>query len=161
VVSSTFIRGAIASGELELAAGLLGRPYRIEGEVYPDTRRGTELLNCPTSNVRSYNELIPPKGIYASAVILDDERLPAATYIGTRPTFEGQRLVVETHLLDFSGTLYGQSIGVEFFKKMRDDRKFSSVEELQRQIDRDIKQIRDYLLRHCDDPIIQPLQWPV
>ena len=160
LVSSSFIRETIDSGEMELATSLLGRPYCIEGDVYPDTRRGTELLNCPTSNVRPYNELIPAKGIYASAVALDGERIPAATYIGDRPTFEGDKRVIETHLLDFHGSLYGQRIGVEFFKKMREDIKFASIGDLQKQINTDIRQIREYLHRHAGDPNIQPLHWP-
>ena len=159
LVASSFIRETIDSGEMELATSLLGRPYRIEGDVYPDTKRGTELLNCPTSNVRPENELIPATGIYASAVALEGRRIPAATYIGDRPTFEGDKRVIETHLLDFSGSLYGQRIGVEFFKKMREDMKFESIGDLQRQIGTDIRQIREYLHRHATDPNIQPLHW--
>jgi riboflavin kinase/FMN adenylyltransferase len=159
-VSSTFIRQTISKGEMEMAMKLLGRPYRVEGKVYPDTRRGTELLNFPTSNVSPDNELIPVNGIYASAVQVDAARYPAATYIGTRPTFEGQRTVIETHLIDFHGSLYGRKIGVDFFKKMREDIKFKSVEDLKNQITRDVQQIREYLGRHVDDPLIQPIHWP-
>ncbi|HUX07635.1 MAG TPA: bifunctional riboflavin kinase/FAD synthetase [Acidobacteriota bacterium] len=159
-VSSSFIRQAIAKGEMELVMGLLGRPYRISGSVYPDTHRGTELLSFPTSNVSPDNELIPVKGIYASAVQVDKTRYPAATYIGTRPTFEGDKLVIETHLIDFQGSLYGQTISVDFFKKMREDIKFDSVEALKAQITKDVKQIREYFSRHADDQLIQPINWP-
>ncbi len=159
-VSSSFIRQAIAKGEMEMVMGLLGRPYRITGKVYPDTRRGTELLNFPTSNISPENEIIPVTGIYASAVDVGEKRYPAATYIGTRPTFEGEKLVIETHLIDFHGSLYGQTISIDYFKKMREDIKFDSVEALKNQITIDVQQIREYLSRHADDHLIQPIDWP-
>lgn len=159
VVSSTFIRNLILEGEMELARFMLGRAYTIWGEVYPDTQRGTNLLNTPTSNVTIENDLIPSHGIYAGAITLPDGKYPAATYIGTRPTFEGDKLVVESHILGFSGNLYGERLGVELFKKIRKDKKFNHLHELLAQIQEDIEHVKEYLQRHKDDPQLGQLTW--
>jgi riboflavin kinase/FMN adenylyltransferase len=159
VVSSTFIRNLILEGEMELARFMLGRPYTIYGNVYPDTQRGTNLLNTPTSNVTIENELIPSHGIYAGAITLPEGRYPAATYIGTRPTFEGDKLVVESHILGFSGNLYGERLGVELFKKIREDKKFEHLHDLLAQIQLDVEHVREYLQRHVEDPQLGHLIW--
>jgi riboflavin kinase/FMN adenylyltransferase len=160
VVSSTFIKQSILDGEMEIARHMMGRTYTIHGEVYPDTQRGTTLLNTPTSNIKPENELIPALGIYASAVELDEKRFPAATYIGTRPTFDGHEIVIETHIIGFSGKLYGKIINVELFKKTRDDVKFTHLSDLLNQIRKDVEDVKDYFLRHRDDPHLQLLVWP-
>ena len=159
VVSSTFIRNLILEGEMELARFMLGRPYTIYGNVYPDTQRGSTLLNTPTSNVTIENDLIPSHGIYAGAIDLHDGRYPAATYIGTRPTFEGDKLVIESHILGFSGNLYGERLGVELFKKIREDKKFQHLHDLLAQIQLDIVHVKEYLQRHVDDPQLGHLIW--
>lgn len=159
VVSSTFIRNLILEGEMELARFMLGRAYTIWGEVYPDTQRGTNLLNTPTSNVTIENDLIPSHGIYAGAIVLPDGKYPAATYIGTRPTFEGDKLVVESHILGFNGNLYGERLGVELFKKIRNDKKFEHLHDLLAQIQNDVEHVREYLQRHVDDPQLGKLIW--
>lgn len=160
LVSSSFIRRAVLNGEMELAMRMLGRPYAISGAVYADTQRGTDLLSCPTSNIRPENELIPIEGIYAGAAKIGGDRFPAATYIGTRPTFEGENLVIESHLLDYSGLLYDRTISLEFFKKIRDDMKFPTPAHLQAQIDRDIAEVRAYFKRRKDEPAVRTLTWP-
>lgn len=151
-VSSSFIRQIISRGEMDLAMRLLGRPYRLTGAVYRDTRRGTEVIGFPTSNIRPDNELVPTTGIYAGAVVVGDKKYPAATYIGIRPTFDGKELSVETHMLDFSGTLYNEVIAVEFYKKIRDDMKFESVDALRSQIQKDIEDILAFFKRHAGEP---------
>lgn len=160
LVSSSFIRRAVLNGEMELAMRMLGRPYAISGVVYADTQRGTDLLSCPTSNIRPENELIPINGIYVGAAKIGDDRFPTATYIGTRPTFEGEKLVIEAHLLGYSGSLYGRVISLEFFKKIRDDKKFPTPAHLQAQIDRDIAEVMAYFKRRKDEPTVKTLNWP-
>lgn len=161
VVSSSFIRQSIVDGEMEIARLMLGRPYSIFGEVYPDTQRGTSLLNTPTSNIKPDNDLIPAFGIYASVVNLAEGRYPSATYIGTRPTFNGTDLVIETHIIGFNGSLYGKRISIEFYKKTRDDKKFEHLSELLHQIKKDVQDVLDYLQRHKDDPHFTDLIWNI
>lgn len=160
VVSSSFIRESILEGEMEIARRMLGRIYTIHGKVYPDTQRGTNIFNTPTSNIVPENELVPALGIYASLVFLEKGKYPAATYIGKRPTFDGKEIVVETHLLGFEGSLYGQRISIGLLKKIRDDRKFSHLSELLSQIVKDIDDVKDYLFNQEDDPELSGLIWP-
>ena len=160
VVSSSFIRQSILDGEMELARWMLGRPYTIYGEVYPDTQRGTSLLNTPTSNIKPENELIPSLGIYAGTVKIDGTIYPAATYIGTRPTFDGADTVFETHLIGFDGTLYGQRIAVALLKKTRGDMKFDHLSDLLNRIRQDIIDVRAYMEKHKDDPHLKGVTWP-
>ena len=159
VVSSSFIRGVLLKGEMDIAMKMLGRPYCIVGTVYPDTKRGTRILKFPTSNVRPENELIPPTGIYASSVVHADVRLPAATYIGSRPTFGGGKRVIETHIIGFSGSLYDSKISVEFYRKIREDIKFETPEALQAQIAADVEDIIAFLGRHRVDPEFPVMKW--
>lgn len=160
VVSSSFIRQSILDGEMELARWMLGRPYTIYGEVYPDTQRGTSLFNTPTSNIKPENELVPALGIYAGTVKIDGTIYPAATYIGTRPTFDGTDLVIETHLIGFDGDLYGQRIEVALLKKTRGDMKFEHLSDLLNRIRQDIIDVREYMLKHRDDPHLEGVTWP-
>jgi riboflavin kinase/FMN adenylyltransferase len=159
IVSSSFIREAVQKGEVELAMKMLGRPFCIVGKVYQDTKRGTEILKFPTSNVKPENELLPESGIYAGAVTHSGRRFPAAAYIGDRPTFGGEKTVVETHIIGFSGSLYGQRISIDFFKKIRNDRKFETPAELQAQIEDDIAEIMEFLKNHDGEPEYQSLVW--
>lgn len=159
VVSSSFIRSAILDGEMELVRHMLGRPYTLSGEVYPDTQRGSSLLNTPTSNIKPVNDLVPALGIYASVVELNGIRYPSATYIGTRPTFDGQHVVIETHLVGFDGSLYGKEISIELFKKNRADARFTHLRDLLKQIRTDIDEAIGYLRRHREDPQVGELNW--
>jgi len=137
-VSSSRIRDLLRGGEIERAATLLGRPPEVEGTVVTgDARGGT--LGFPTANLRLDPELlVPAYGIYAGEA--DGHR--AAISIGTNPHYGGAERRVEAHLLDFSGDLYGRRLVVQLWRKLRDERAFSSEAELVAQLARDVEETR-------------------
>jgi riboflavin kinase/FMN adenylyltransferase len=147
--SSTRVREAVAAGDLDQAAEVLGRPHEITGVVVEGDRRGREL-GFPTANVpvdESY--AVPPDGVYAAWVVLSDgSRLPAATSIGTNPTFEGvAERRVESYVIDRDDLhLYGQSIRVEFVTRLREMVAYDSLEALVEQMHRDVAAARAALL---------------
>lgn len=145
-VSSTKLREFLLLGKVGGASMLLGRDYIVEGTVVPGKARGRSI-GIPTANVAAENEIVPRKGVYAGwAKILDGRVLPAVTNIGTNPTFEkADVLSLEVHLLDFSGDLYGQRLGVVFTQRLRDEKRFNSVEELLEAIRYDIREARQIL----------------
>ena len=159
VVSSSFIRRSIQDGEMEIARLMLGRPYTLYGEVYPDTQRGTTLLDTPTSNIKPDNDLVPSHGIYAGSLEVDGKRHPAATYIGSRPTFGGSSVVVESHIIGFEGNLYGKTVKVELFKKIGKDKKFTHLSDLLNKIKTDIEDAKAYLMKHNKDDQLGNLDW--
>ncbi|MHB8068931.1 MAG: bifunctional riboflavin kinase/FAD synthetase [Desulfobaccales bacterium] len=145
VASSSLIRALLRLGKVEEAALLLGRPYGVEGRVVRGKGRGGKLLGVPTANIRSANELLPATGIYAVRVHRGAETLLGAANIGTCPTFENGEFSLEVHLLDFSGDLYDADLGVEFVARLREERRFPSIEALAAQIHADIKKARQVL----------------
>ena len=142
-ISSSRIRRAIQSGEVELARELLGRPYVIEGTVIHGESRGARL-GFPTANLESPNELMPQDGVYVTEAALDGVPHPAVTNIGSRPTFAAASYAVETHILDAPGDLYGQPIEVRFLARLRPELKFDSAEALVAQVRKDVQRARDY-----------------
>lgn len=149
-VSSTRIRNALASGDVAEAALCLGRPYSVWGLVVRGDERG-RTLGFPTLNLDPDNELIPARGVYATtARFLDgepqesDER-PSVTNVGTRPTFESGRVLVETHLIDCEGDFYGRRVAVSFRERIRAERRFPGPEALKEQIARDVEAARRHL----------------
>jgi riboflavin kinase/FMN adenylyltransferase len=152
-VSSTRVREALLRGDVAEATLCLGRPYEIWGRVVEGDRRG-RTLGFPTANLAPDNEIIPQNGVYATRVRLFDqagsgslanESLAAVTNIGTRPTFQAGRVSVETHLLDWSGDLYGRRIELAFHGRIREEKRFSGPQELATQIARDADQARAIL----------------
>lgn len=152
-VSSTAIRRALLEGRLDDANVMLGRPHEMRGPVVGGGRRGREI-GFPTANVAIGDEiLMPADGIYAGwLTVLDDAaegraELPAAIYVGKRPTFYGDEAVtlLEVHCLGWSGDLYGRRVGVRFAHRVRADRRFDSVEELAAQLERDCSDARRLL----------------
>jgi riboflavin kinase/FMN adenylyltransferase len=141
-VSSTRIRSLIAEGDMEEAARLLGSAFRIRGEVRHGDRRGREL-GFPTANIAPDPELVyPAYGVYACRV---GERL-AAVNVGVRPTFGADlHPLVEAHLLDFDGDLYGERLTVEFISRLRGEQRFENVTELIEQMQRDVERTRELL----------------
>jgi len=139
VVSSTRIRRLIADGDLTRAARMLGRAFALTGEVVPGTGTGRKFT-FPTLNLAAEQELLPARGVYATRTVLDGEPSShrSVTNVGMRPTFNGTRLTVETHLLDYSGNFAPKRIEVRFWKKLREEKKFAGPEELKAQIARDI-----------------------
>jgi riboflavin kinase/FMN adenylyltransferase len=139
VVSSTRIRRLVAEGRVEEAGALLGRHYAISGEVVAGARRGREL-GFPTANLATANELLPPHGVYATFVTLDGVIWRGVTNIGVRPTYgETPQVTVETHVLGFSGDLYGRQAEVVFVQRLRDERRFPDVDALREQIAADVR----------------------
>jgi riboflavin kinase/FMN adenylyltransferase len=139
VVSSTVVRRKITAGDVTHAARLLGRPCVLTGEVVTGTGTGRRFT-FPTLNLAPEQELLPARGVYITRTQLDDDprRYRSVTNIGVRPTFNGSALSVETHLLDFQGEAAPKRIAVHFWKRLREEKKFSGPEELRAQIARDI-----------------------
>jgi riboflavin kinase/FMN adenylyltransferase len=139
-VSSTLVRSALATGNLQEAALLLGRPYSVSGKVVHGAKRGRQL-GFPTANVHMRHERPALTGVYA--VKLDG--LNAVANLGVRPTITGvSKLSLEVHVLDFNEDLYGKHVHVEFLHKIRDEMKFESLEALKAQIAADVVVARDF-----------------
>ena len=145
VVSSSLIRAMLRLGKVDEAGRLLGRPYGVSGQVVRGKGRGAKLLGVPTANIRPVNELVPAQGIYAVRVHRGAETLPGVANIGTCPTFENCEFSLEVHLFDFSQDLYGEDLGVDFVARLREERRFSSIEALAAQIHEDIAVARKVL----------------
>jgi riboflavin kinase / FMN adenylyltransferase len=143
VVSSTRIREAIRAGDLGVATAMLGRPYSVAGLVV----RGDEMgrrMGIPTANLAVRELALPPDGVYAAEVLLDGRRQPAVLNIGCRPTLRQATpsRQFEVHLLDFAGDLYGRDLEVVFRRRLRGERRFASLVELEAQIRRDVGEAR-------------------
>jgi len=142
VVSSTRIRNALLAGDVESAARLLGRQYSVRGTVVHGAKRG-RALGFPTINLAIPPErLLPRDGIYAMSVRVRDEQVTAAASLGVRPTFGGGDRTLEAYLLDWEGDVYGDRIDAAFVKRLRDELRFASPEELSAQIARDVDATR-------------------
>lgn len=132
--SSTATRKAVLEGRLDDAARLLGRSFALLGRVERGDERGRKL-GFPTANLALHHEVTPPRGVYVGRVEVDGVRYRALINIGVRPTFKGvPEEKVEAHLLGFEGDLYGRVLEVELLRRLRDERKFASVDELIAQI---------------------------
>lgn len=142
--SSTDIRLHLAAGNVRAAAESLGRPWRVKGPVVGGAKRGTGL-GFPTANVAMPKGTALGHGIYAVRVKIDGRSLDGAAYLGTRPTFDDGMPVLEVFLFDFEGDIYGRDIEVSFIEKVRDDRRFASVEELIAQMESDCAKAREIL----------------
>ena len=141
-VSSTEVRELLATGQVDEARRLLGRPYSLAGEVVSGARRG-RCLGFPTANLAVRPErAVPPDGVYAVYALIGDERLPAVANIGERPSFNTGQRAIEVHILDYSGDLYGRDLAIEFIKRLRPEQRFGDVCQLVEQISRDIEQAR-------------------
>jgi len=135
-VSSSRIREAVLQGRVDLARHLLGRAYAVEGRVVRGEGRGA-ALSFPTANLSVENELPPLRGVYVTETLAAELRWPSVTNVGVRPTFDGSRLTVESHLIDYEGDLYGQRVEARFLARLRDERRFADATALAEQIARD------------------------
>ncbi|MEI6605947.1 MAG: bifunctional riboflavin kinase/FAD synthetase [Verrucomicrobiota bacterium] len=141
-VSSTRIRQAIRDGSLAAASRMLGRAYTLGGPVVEGRRLGRQL-GFPTANVALGEQLTPPDGVWAARVNLtEDVTMPGVANLGVRPTVDGANKVLEVHLLDFSGDLYGREIEVEFVKYLRPEQRFATLDLLRGQIAADASAAR-------------------
>jgi phosphoribosyl 1,2-cyclic phosphate phosphodiesterase len=148
VVSSTIIRREVAAGDVSHAARLLGRPFVLTGEVVTGTGTGRRFT-FPTLNLAAEQELLPARGVYITRTCLEGETRShrSVTNVGMRPTFNGLSLGVETHLLDFQPASQPKRIEVRFWKRLREEKKFSGPEELRAQIARDIAAANKFFSR--------------
>lgn len=144
-VSSTGIRQLVSAGDVSGARQLLGRAFELRGVVVSGDRRGRQI-GFPTANIDVPSGMaVPKRGVYAARVRLGIHLLPAVVNVGIRPTFEGDREMIEAHLLDYEDELYGRTIGVLFEHRLRGEKKFESVEDLVSQIGTDVMAARDLL----------------
>lgn len=179
VVSSSRIRSLVLRGRVCEASRMLGRAYHIEGTVIKGAGRGGPLLHTPTANISTPNELIPKEGVYAVRISFG-ERLEAMGYgqrtgyekgisplaycpsspacgvydgvanIGKNPTFENNRMSYEVHIFDFSRNIVGERLRLHFIDRIRDEKKFSGIKELEESIHRDIEKAKDILSKRRD-----------
>ena len=138
-ISSTRVREIVMAGDVEDAVALLGRYYQIRGTVLAGRNRGGRLLGFPTANIKIVDELCPKTGVYAVTVECLNSHSKGVANIGYSPTFDDYLFTIEVHLLDFKGDLYGHDIRVNFIKRIRDEKKFSNIDELSSQIKKDIE----------------------
>jgi len=149
-VRSSRIREALRVADIETTSGCLGHPYRLTGIVEHGERRG-RLLGFPTANLQiDQSRLLPGNGVYVCRAYLGTATYSAITNIGTRPTFDHHPPNVEAHLLDFSGTIYGRTLHLDFLKHLRPEVRFGSVEALVRQIRIDEATARAWF-QDCED----------
>jgi riboflavin kinase / FMN adenylyltransferase len=141
VVSSSRVRALISAGQVVEAARLLGRPYRVRGTVVHGQGRGNRL-GYPTANIGHIDTLLPGEGIYAGRAWIDGLAYATAMSLGSNPTFNESEQKVEAFLLDYDGDLYGRPIEIDFLARLRDIKRFNSVEELIDQIAVDVAETR-------------------
>ncbi len=142
VVSSTAIRNALADGNMPRVARLLGRLFRLQGEVTSGAGRGTKL-GFPTANLAlEPKQALPEDGVYATWSYIDDKTYQSMTNIGQRPTFNGKERIVETYILDYHGNLYGRELIIDIVERLRSEQRFDNVEELKKQMREDVEQGR-------------------
>lgn len=145
-ISSTRIRSALSQGDLATANECLGRSYRICGRISHGDKRG-RTIGFPTANINLHRRVSPLQGVYAVKVFgIDDQPLFGVANIGTRPTVEGDpRYLLEVHLFEFSREIYGSHVEVEFVKRIREEKKFDSFEQLRHQIEHDAYEAKHLL----------------
>lgn len=144
-ISSSVVRSSISTGEMGKVNSMLGRPYFLSGRVIKGQGRGKQI-GFPTANMDFDKELmIPAKGVYITQTTIHEMTYNSVTNIGINPTFNmGQIVHIETHLLDFNRDIYGEEMRVSFLKKLRDEKKFSSVNDLISQINSDVESVKKY-----------------
>lgn len=146
-ISSSRIRELLASGHVNLARRMLGRPYGVEGVIIRGNRRG-HTIGFPTANLKPHNRVIPKYGVYATATLVDGTWRKSITNIGVRPTFETvAEPSIETYVFDLDQDLYGDVLRVRFLHRLRDERKFNGIDELKAQIGKDSARALNYF-RH-------------
>jgi len=142
-IGSNRIRRLIMEGDVKKANQLLGRPHMVEGIVVHGVNRG-KGMGFPTINFETVFELIPHNGVYITEVEFDGRRWPSVTNIGFNPTFDGSKLLVETHIIGYAGDLYDRDIVIYFHDRVREEKKFKDMNELKAQITADVETARKY-----------------
>jgi len=148
-ISSSEIRNLLREGDTLRAASYLTKPYSIGGTVSHGENRG-KSLGFPTANlVSTPDKLLPKSGVYVTRAVLGARSFLSVTNVGVRPTFQSphsspQSISLEVHIMDFAESLYGEKLQIDFFERLRDEKRFSSVDELRTQISYDIQQARNF-----------------
>lgn len=152
-ISSTLIREALLRGDLERARELLGKPYEVCGRIMHGEKRG-RTLGFPTANLALLRRHTPVRGVFAVTMQgIGPRPRPGVANVGQRPTVgEDKTVLLETHLLDFQGDLYGQRVAVEFHAKIRDEQRFAGLSDLKRQIEHDILAARQFFAGRVNSP---------
>ena len=146
-VSSTHIRSCLEAGKIQEANRFLGHPHMLTGVVQSGKQLG-RTIGIPTANLSYPDPLLHlPYGVYACKVHFDGKAYPAVTNIGVRPTVSGEGITVESHLLDFSGDLYGKTVEISFYDFIRPEQKFSDLTQLKAQIEKDMIQTKKILAK--------------
>jgi riboflavin kinase / FMN adenylyltransferase len=149
-VSSTMIRRLLTAGRVNLARRMLNRPYGIESRVVEGRRVAKAQLQYPTANLKPQSTVIPAKGVYVTLALVEGQWRRSVTNVGVRPTFgDDSEATIEAHILDFDGQLYGEKIRVRFMHRLRDERKFESVDALRSQIRSDYLRAVRYFENGC------------
>lgn len=141
-VSSSLVRSLLEDGKIEKANVLLGRLYEIEGKVIKGESRG-KILGFPTANIKTKNEIIPP-GVFISTAEIESRTFLSLTNVGSRPTFNQQDTNIESYIINFNNNLYGKQIRINFIKKIRDETKFKTPDDLTQQIEKDLETATAY-----------------
>jgi riboflavin kinase/FMN adenylyltransferase len=143
-VSSTEIREALMTGNMQRAEKFLGRPYRMCGRVAHGDKRGRDI-GFPTANIYLHRKTTPVQGVFVVEMFgVPGEPVQGVANVGTRPTVGGTRSLLEVHLFDFDADIYGHYVNIDFLLKLRPEEKYDTFEELQEQIERDVQNARDY-----------------
>jgi riboflavin kinase/FMN adenylyltransferase len=146
-VSSSKIRELLSCGKVNLARRMLGRPYGVEARVEHGAERGHKL-GFPTANLHPHNRVIPRNGVYVTGTLIDGQWRRSVTNVGLRPTFaDATEPSVETFVMNWDGDLYGDVVRVRFLYRIRDERKFSSIDQLKTQISIDVARAQSYFER--------------
>lgn len=136
-IKSTAVRNFVTAGSMQHAASLLGRPFSIHGIVEHGLQNGKKL-GFPTANLKyDIDMVIPPTGVYMGYTYVDGVKYKSVINIGDNPTFNAKKVTIESHILNFTGDIYGKEVCVEFIKRIRGDKKFKSLDELKQQIQND------------------------
>ncbi|MDH5425631.1 MAG: bifunctional riboflavin kinase/FAD synthetase [Gammaproteobacteria bacterium] len=144
-ISSTRIRDALSLGQLPLAAQMLGHDYNICGRVAHGDKRG-RTIGFPTANIKLFHRNIPLSGVYAVQMQMAERKILGVANIGKRPTVDGVNIQLEVHLFDFAEDIYGRHVCVNFQHKIREERKFESLDALQSQIQLDCDSAKDFFI---------------
>ena len=139
VASSSAIRDALREGRPEDAQAMLGRPFALAGEIQTGTGQGRKLV-VPTLNLKTDQEMLPRTGVYATETSVDGGAFRSVTNVGMRPTFNGGRVTIETHLFDFGETRTAGKMEIRFLRRLRDERKFSGPDALREQVLKDMRE---------------------
>jgi riboflavin kinase / FMN adenylyltransferase len=145
-ISSSLVRKLVSGGHVDLAWRCMGRPFQLVGKVVAGAHRG-RTIGFPTANLEPGEMLLPEDGVYAVRTRIDEKYFPAAGVVGPAPTFDQFQRLIEAYVLDYQGDLYGKTIALDFYRRIRPIVKFDSSDKLVEQINRDVQAVRDCLSR--------------